>query len=156
LGFDRVAQRFLEAACRFTRGDCRLSIEFLSCTCGLIRKAFSLRSRIAGDLAESLLDLTAKIASGTFYTVFIHSRFLRLAVKPPQSTMVPLLCDRWQSRHRTNPAAGLAVPALKDGSLPRLRLSGRARRRQGHRLIARGLGTVLWRLNADGEMREAA
>jgi hypothetical protein len=95
----------------------------------LIRKAFSLRSRIAGDLAESLLDLTAKIASGTFYTVFIHSRFLRLAVKPPQSTMVPLLCDRWESRHRTNPSAGLAVPALKDGSLPRLRLSGRARRR---------------------------
>jgi hypothetical protein len=61
LAFDRVAQRFLEAACRFTRGDCRLSIEFLSCTCGLIRKAFSLRSRIAGDLPNPSWTLPPRL-----------------------------------------------------------------------------------------------
>ena len=65
LAFDRVAQRLLEAARRLTRGVCRLSIEVLSGTSRLIRYSLGLRSRIAGDLAESLLDLTAKIASGT-------------------------------------------------------------------------------------------
>jgi hypothetical protein len=37
LRFDRVAQRFLEAACRLTRGVCRLSIDVLSGASGLIR-----------------------------------------------------------------------------------------------------------------------
>ena len=36
LGFDRVAQRFLEAACRLTRGVRRLSVKILSGTSGLI------------------------------------------------------------------------------------------------------------------------
>ena len=89
LGFDRVAQRFLEATCSLTHSVCRLSIEVLSGTCGLIRYAFSLRSRIAGHLAKSFLSLTAQITSGAFYAVLIHGRLLRLAVKPPQSTMVP-------------------------------------------------------------------
>jgi hypothetical protein len=91
LGFDRVAQRLLEAARRLTRGVCRLSIEVLSGTSRLIRYSLGLRSRIAGDLAESFLSLTAQITSGPFYAVLIHGRFLRLAVKPPQSTKVPYL-----------------------------------------------------------------
>jgi hypothetical protein len=53
LGFDRAAKGFLEATCRLTRSVRRLSIEVLSGTCGLIHYAFSLRSRIAGDLAEA-------------------------------------------------------------------------------------------------------
>src|ERR1700719_4363620 len=83
LGFDRVAQRFLEAACRLTRGVCRLSIKILSGAGGLIRQALSLRSRIAGHLAESFLSLTAQITSGAFYAVLIHGRLLHLAVNPP-------------------------------------------------------------------------
>jgi hypothetical protein len=74
LGFDRVPKRFFEAARRLTRRVCRLSIEILGGTCGLIHYAFSLRSRIAGDLAEAFLCLTAEIAGGAFYAVFIHSR----------------------------------------------------------------------------------
>jgi hypothetical protein len=64
-----------------SRAACRLAIEDLSGACGVIHQAFRRHSRIAGDLAQSFLSLTAEIASGPFYAVFIHSRFLRLAMK---------------------------------------------------------------------------
>jgi hypothetical protein len=49
-----------------------------------------LRSRIAGDTAKAFLSLTAEIAGGAFYAVFIHSHLLRLAVNLPQWSKVPV------------------------------------------------------------------
>jgi hypothetical protein len=68
----------------------------------------STRLRIPRDAADAFLHFAAEIAGGAFYAVFIHGRFLHLVVKPPQSTMVPLLCDRWETPPRTNPAGGAA------------------------------------------------
>jgi hypothetical protein len=76
LGFDGVAQRFLEAAYRLTRSVGRLAVKFLRGAGGLIRQAFSLSSGVTGDPAQILLNLSAKIASGAFHAIFIHSYFL--------------------------------------------------------------------------------
>ena len=70
-----MAEGFLEATCRLTRSVCRLSIEVLSGTCGLIHYAFSLRSRIARDLAEAFLSLTAEIAGGARFSSMVVTPF---------------------------------------------------------------------------------
>jgi hypothetical protein len=49
---------------------------------GSIGEPFSLRSRIARDLAVFFLSLTAEIASNAFYPVFIHGRFTPFSTEP--------------------------------------------------------------------------
>jgi hypothetical protein len=117
LGFDCVAKCFLKASGSLARRIRRLTIKILGGAGGLI--AFSLVSRIARELAETLSNL-AKIAGGAFYAVLIHGR----------SLLCLSTCHR-RLRSGTSRAASLFADMMADhADCPYRLIDGQAREAQ--------------------------